>query len=139
MAALIGLALIVFVGEVMWLSGTNKVEGEVLTYQQNPNSEIVKPVVAFVTDEGQDMYFLSSIGEKPNRVRYEEGERVAVFYRTDDPQDAQISGFIEQWGLVVLLIAIAFFIFLFSEMYLYLQSFTTGLKIYKNKKKPAHT
>lgn len=126
------LAGVILTGEVIWLKGTTKTQGEIITYQSYPDTLIAKPLVLFNVEDGQTIYFESSVGERMDRVRYKEGQKVDVFYVTETPQDAQISGFIEQWGLVVLLVALSFFIYLMSEMYFFFQDLTSGTKIFKS-------
>ncbi|MGD6747419.1 DUF3592 domain-containing protein [Streptomyces sp. BH106] len=55
------------------------------------------PVVEFTTADGTPHTFRSSTGSNP--PSYEEGERVEVLYRADDPEDAQINGFLSLWLL----------------------------------------
>ncbi|MFZ3555307.1 DUF3592 domain-containing protein [Streptomyces sp. BH055] len=55
------------------------------------------PVVEFAAADGTPYTFRSSTGSNP--PSYEEGERVEVLYRADDPEDAQINGFLSLWLL----------------------------------------
>lgn len=53
------------------------------------------PVVEFTPAGGSPTTFRSSMGSNP--PAYDEGERVDVLYRTDDPGDAKIDGFVSLW------------------------------------------
>ncbi|MFE2989612.1 DUF3592 domain-containing protein [Streptomyces sp. NPDC059262] len=53
------------------------------------------PVVEFTPAGGSPTTFRSSMGSNP--PAYDEGERVDVLYRADDPQDAKIDGFVSLW------------------------------------------
>lgn len=53
------------------------------------------PVVEFKPAGGALTTFRSSMGSNP--PAYDEGERVDVLYRADDPGDAKIDGFVSLW------------------------------------------
>ncbi|MFJ8949087.1 DUF3592 domain-containing protein [Streptomyces sp. NPDC102340] len=64
---------------------------------RNRDEPSAYPVVEFAAADGTPYTFRSSTGSNP--PSYEEGERVEVLYRADDPEDAQINGFLSLWLL----------------------------------------
>ncbi|MGY0488542.1 DUF3592 domain-containing protein [Streptomyces sp. WG-D5] len=58
------------------------------------------PVVEFTGADGTPHTFRGSTGSNP--PAYEEGERVEVLYRADEPGDARIDGFLSLWLLPII-------------------------------------
>ncbi|MGY0022808.1 DUF3592 domain-containing protein [Streptomyces sp. cg35] len=94
-----------------WSSGTSSGSSR----KSRGSGPSAHPVVLFTPAGGESVTFRSSAGSNP--PAYDVGDRVDVLYRADDPEDAQIDGFLSMWllplifsgiGLVILAIATAF-------------------------------
>lgn len=57
------------------------------------------PIIRFLTQDGEDITFRSDIGTGNERTL---GSSVDVLYKTDDPSDALLDGFVEKWFLPLL-------------------------------------
>lgn len=80
-------------------------EGTVIALDRSLSNDdgdtLVRPVVAFTSEDGSPVEFTSSLGS--SRPSQREGDTVTVLYRPDDPTDAEIRGFWTLWfGPVVL-------------------------------------
>ncbi|NEX23553.1 DUF3592 domain-containing protein [Thiorhodococcus mannitoliphagus] len=64
-------------------------------------STTYRPRVKFTTADGQRIDFVGKVGSNP--PSYRPDERVTVLYLPDNPYRASISGFWQQWFLVVML------------------------------------
>lgn len=60
-----------------------------------------RPVVRFVTEDGERVEFTSSFGSNP--PSYSRGDRVRVLYLPSRPRDAEIESFFALWGVTVIL------------------------------------
>ncbi|WP_341522091.1 DUF3592 domain-containing protein [Pseudomonas sp. G.S.17] len=101
-AMLLG-AVMAYNSSTAFLENAVSVEGTVidLDSQRSQDSITFKPVVQFVTEDGQTVEFTSSAGTNP--PSYSVGEKVEVLYAPEDPQGAKLSGFFELWGSVLIL------------------------------------
>lgn len=68
---------------------------------------LFRPVVRFQTQSGRTIQFSPSIAIRP--TPYQVGERVRVLYLSDNPQQAQINGFVYLWFYVIIVIFFGFF------------------------------
>jgi len=101
--AAIGLAMLA--GALYWyqhvktfVAGASVAEGtvvELVRSQSGSDSPTYRPVVRFSAN-GQSVQFTSSMGSNP--PSYDRGEKVEVFYKPSNPQDAMINGFLALWG-----------------------------------------
>lgn len=87
------------------LAGTASVEGRLVTYISTPESRIGGrstvsrvPVVAYTTADGQTRQFKGLGGSAADLAT---GDAVAVRYRTDRPDEAQVDDFQSTWGIVI--------------------------------------
>jgi Protein of unknown function (DUF3592) len=81
-----------------FVAGAERVTGEVIDLSRDEDDEggvTFHPVVRFTTADGRTVEFVSPSGSSP--PSHSEGDRVEVLYDPDDPQDAQLSGFIDLW------------------------------------------
>lgn len=77
-------------GTVVGVSRETDSDGEVFFY----------PVVRFTTADGEQIQFKSSSGSSP--ASHDTGDTVGVLYDLDDPGDAELSGFLDLWGLPII-------------------------------------
>lgn len=59
-----------------------------------------RPVVEFLTKEGEKITFTSSSGSYP--PSYSRGETIEVFYLPSDPEEAKIDDFFSLWGIAAI-------------------------------------
>lgn len=64
------------------------------------SSPTYKPEVTFVTETGETVQFVSSMGSNP--PSYSIGEQVTVFYLPHRPQEAQLNGYFSLWGVATI-------------------------------------
>ena len=80
-----------------FVQGAERTTGTVIDLSEDFSSDdgtVYYPVVRFTTAEGRTVEFRSSTGSSPPP---DVGDRVEVLYDSDDPQDAQLSGFFDLW------------------------------------------
>ena len=96
-------------GTVIELTGEIDSEGD----------ELFFPVVRFTTADGKEIEFESSSGSSP--ASHSTGDRVEVLYDPDDPNDAQLSGFVDLWLFTIIF-------FLVGGAFLAVGWFSRGLR-----------
>lgn len=81
-----------------FLEDATRTEGSVveLIESRSSDSTTYRPVVDFTTSAGDTIRFASSSGSNP--PSYSVGEKVAVFYLADAPQQAHVDGYFSLWG-----------------------------------------
>ena len=67
-----------------------------LVASRSNDSTTYKPVVRFTPAGGEALQFTSGMGSNP--PAYAQGEKVSVFYKAREPQNAMISGVFSLWG-----------------------------------------
>jgi hypothetical protein len=114
-----GLAMLA--GALFWyqsvqsfIAGAAVAQGTVVEFvrsQSDNESPTYRPVVRFNAENGQAVEFTSQFGS--SSPAYRKGEKIEVFYKPSDPQDAMIKGFLSLWGgpLIVGGVGTAFFVF----------------------------
>ncbi|WP_215398526.1 DUF3592 domain-containing protein [Rheinheimera oceanensis] len=75
-----------------------------LLASRSDNSITYRPVVQFMSEQGQLIEFVSATGSNP--ASYSQGEQVEVLYLPTRPSDAKINGFFSLWGVAIILAAI---------------------------------
>jgi len=85
--------------------------GEVIDFFESRSSESLtyRPVVEFVTAQGQSVQFTSPSGSSP--PAYSRGESVEVLYDPDRPEIAQINSFFSLWGVPIIFVSIGVILF----------------------------
>lgn len=81
-----------------------------LLASRSDNSITYRPVVQFLSEQGQLIEFVSSTGSNP--ASYSQGEQVKVLYLPMQPSDAKINGFFSLWGVAIILAGIGAVFFL---------------------------
>jgi len=104
---IIGISLII--GSIYSIQNTNKflslastTIGNVVGFDRNDSGDSItySPVVEFVTESGESIEFVSSVGSSdPN---YSRGENVKIYYLPFSPNEAKIDGVFELWGLSII-------------------------------------
>ena len=88
-----------------FLASAQRAEGTVIDVLPSRSSSgdtvLYSPVVEFKTPDGREYEVRSKVASSP--PSYKEGERVTVFYKTDAPGEAEISGFFSLWGAPLIL------------------------------------
>ena len=109
------LALAVFVSwnTITWLKRTVEAQGTVtqMLHVTDKDGDLTyKPVVRFSTAEGKTIEFKSSFSTSPPAYRV--GQSVAVVYLPDEPEKAQIRGFLSLWmgPMIIAFIGTIFFL-----------------------------
>jgi hypothetical protein len=105
---IIGLGLLVGAG-FMWRSQADfaahaaRTDGTVIDtiYRSSSKGGSYYPQVEFKAPDGSAVHFTGRTGSNP--ASYSRGDRVTVMYRTDNPQDARIDSFFENWFGVLIL------------------------------------
>lgn len=108
---LAGIGAAIAIGTIVFVNRSRVATGEVIGYdvvqnaitflQSDDNTGMLYyPRVAFVANSGERVEFRSRAG-RPRRVR-ETGERVQIYYQSDDPRNARIAEFMNTWGAAVI-------------------------------------
>lgn len=104
--SIVGVAL--FVGTLMSYKSTSdfleeavSVQGTVvaLAKKRSEDSVTYRPVVEFVTGNGEEVEFTSTMGTNP--PRFSVGEQVEVLYLPAEPGDAKINDFADLWWMTI--------------------------------------
>jgi hypothetical protein len=103
--ATIGAALFVSGAVVAWnvqsfRAHASRADGTVVALVGSPNSGST-PVVVFDGPNGEPVRIQGSVASSP--PAYAEGEKVTVFYDPQNPKEASIDGFFDEWFVTVLL------------------------------------
>ncbi|MBE8726537.1 DUF3592 domain-containing protein [Flavobacterium hungaricum] len=119
----LGGALYLYQNKREFLDKAITVQGTVkeLISSRSKNSTTYKPLVSFITKDGKQIEYTSSVSSNP--PSYEVGEKVEIFYDPADPYDADINGFASLWlgplvlGILgIIFFSIGFSIILFGRM-----------------------
>lgn len=84
-----------------FLSGSTKAAGVVVGLQASRRNSSYAPIVEFIDRNGEKVRFTSSVSSYP--PSFEVGQKVEVFYRPNQPQQAQINDFVSLWLLSLIL------------------------------------
>jgi hypothetical protein len=105
--ALLLVGTVLLVRKVQFVTSAERATGTVIDVSREADSDgevTFYPVVAFTTADGSRIQFKSSTGSSP--ASHSTGDRVEVLYDSDDPSDAELSGFVDLWlgpGIFLLL------------------------------------
>jgi Protein of unknown function (DUF3592) len=97
--AMLAAALFWYQSVKAFVAGASVAQGtvvELVRSQSGSDSPTYRPVVRFNASDGQAIEFTSKMGSNP--PSYRKGEKVEVFYKPADPQNAMINGFFSLWG-----------------------------------------
>ena len=111
--ALLALAVLITWNTATWLKRTVEAQGTVtqMLHMTDKDGDVTyKPVVRFSTAEGRTIEFKSSFSTNPPAYRV--GQSVAVVYLPDEPEKAQIRGFLSLWmgPMIIAFIGAIFFL-----------------------------
>lgn len=97
-AAMLAGAFLLYQNTRTFVEDATRTEGTVveLVESRSSDSTTYRPVVDFTTSTGETIRFTSSSGSNP--PSYSVGEKVALFYLADAPQQAKIDGYFSLWG-----------------------------------------
>ncbi len=104
-----------FAGMAYWniqsfIKNATTTKGKVIGFERE--RRVFKPVVQFVTNQGDTIQFITPIGSEDTLI-VKTGSPVRVLYHTKSPQDASIDDFWHLWTnlIMVLFFGIAPFVF----------------------------
>lgn len=91
-----------------FLASAVRAEGTVIELVRSHKT--YRPVIRFIDRRGQSVEFTSSAGSSP--PSYAVGEKVAVLYLPEKPQNAEVDDFFVIWGGLIILgiLGIVFFL-----------------------------
>lgn len=97
-AAMLAGAFLLYQNTRTFVEDATRTEGTVveLVESHSSDSTTYRPVVDFTTSTGETIRFTSSSGSNP--PSYSVGEKVALFYLADAPQQAKVDGYFSLWG-----------------------------------------
>ena len=81
----------------------------------NSNGNVYAPVVSFKTADGRVMEFEE--GTRSNPPAHQIGETVEVFYKANNPKDAQINSPFDLWLAPMIMGAIGVFFLMFNAIF----------------------
>lgn len=91
--------VVLAVRTAQFVAGAERATGTVIDLKEDYSSSnghyTYYPIVRFTTADGREIQFTSSSGSSP--ASESPGDEVEVLYESDDPHDAQISGFFHVW------------------------------------------
>lgn len=101
--AMLAGALFIYKSTISFFDEAAIVEGTIveLVPSQSRNTTTFRPVVQFISLDGQAIEFISSSGSNP--PSYSKGEVVEVLYDPADPHAAKINDFFSLWGASLIL------------------------------------
>ncbi len=96
-------ALFLYSSMRTFLGEATRADGTVvdLVQARSKDSTTYRPVVQFMSQQGEKIEFILSSGSNP--PSYTKGEKVEVLYRATEPHKAKIHGFFSLWGASILL------------------------------------
>jgi hypothetical protein len=104
------IACIMFPGNLQFTVNAERTEGQVVSMSRMRNIRMIRktasggrtlrPVVAFETQDGREITFISSFGSNP--PKYSPGDTVSVLYLPDNPEEAEINDFFAIWGHIII-------------------------------------
>ncbi|MCR4031309.1 MULTISPECIES: DUF3592 domain-containing protein [Flavobacterium] len=115
-AGLLAGAIYLYVDKQAFLAKAETVQGTVteLIPKRSKESTTYSPVFSFTTKTGQTIMHHSSVSSSP--PSYDVGEKVEVFYDPENPNKAEIKGFVSLWLGVLILGVVGTVFFLIGSL-----------------------
>lgn len=125
---LLAIALYLHIDARTFIAKATTTQGTVIELigSNTGSSRIRKPMVEFVSNNGERVEFISSVGSNP--PRHAKGDTVEVFYLASDPKQARINNYMDLWFAQILLFIMGTAFFLFGAG-LFLYAFLNKRKI----------
>lgn len=120
-------ALYLYLDKQTFLKNADVAQGTVkeLHSYRSDNSVMYTPVIVFSTKKGEQIEFTSSVSSSP--PSYHQGEKVKIFYESNDPYNAEINGFASLW-LAPLILGILGTVFFLIGFFIFLTGYLSKKK-----------
>jgi hypothetical protein len=117
-------AYVVFRRKSEWLALCQRTSGEVIEMKQKlgegDTSGTIHPVIRYFAPNGEVLTFESKFGSSDWKVKA--GDRLEILVNQSNPREAEISGFMPQWFVPIVLGVISFSSIIFAPIiYLFLK------------------